>query len=162
MNIRKKILNLGFMNRYFGKKVVHVEAPHIFGEKLKKHLIKYKSKCYCITPVNYGYINSFFGINISERDFRNYLKRYYLSLKKAGINLQLHVHLSMFPKVLSYRKKEEMIKESYDFFVNDLGIIPKEIVFGWYASDKESEEIANKLNLRFIKEHLHVYDWWMK
>ncbi len=162
MNIRKKILNLGFMNRNFGKKVVHVEAPHVFGEELKKHLIKYKSKCYCLTPANYEYISSFCGVNRSKKYFENYLKNYYSILKKFGVNLQLHVHLSMFPKILSYEKKEKMIKKSYDFFVKELGIIPKEIVFGWYASDKESEEIAHKLNLRIIKEHLHVYDWWMK
>jgi hypothetical protein len=162
MDIKKKILNLGFTNRNFGKKVVHVEAPHIFGEKLRKHLMKYKSKCYCLTPANYEYINSFCGINMSKKDFSDYLREYYLSLKKIGINLQMHVHLSMFPEILPYVKKEKMIKESYDFFIKDLGIVPKEIVFGWYASDKESEEIVHKLNLKIRKEHLHIYDWWMK
>jgi len=162
MDVRKKILNLGFMNRTFGKKVVHVEAPHVFGENLKKHLLKYKSKCYCLTPTNYEYIDSFCGVNMSKKEFKNYLKEYYLSLKRMGIDLQIHVHLSMFPQLLPYRKKENMMKESYDFFVKDLGIVPKEVVFGWYASDKISEEIAHKLKLKVIKEHLHVYDWWMK
>ena len=162
MNIKKKILNLGFMNRNFGKKVVHVEAPHIFGERLKKHLMKHKSKCYCLTPTNYEYINSFFGITMSKKEFENYLKRYYLELKKGGINLQPHIHLSMFPRILTYKKKEKMIKESYNFFVKELKINPKEIVFGWFASDKDSEEIANRLNLKIIREHLHVYDWWMR
>lgn len=160
--IKKKFLNLGFTNRNFGKRVIHVEAPHMFGKELKKHLIKYKSKCYCLTPTNYEYIDCFFGINKTKKDFKNFLKEYYLSLKKLGINLQIHVHLSMFPSNLKYKKKEEMIKSAYDFFVNDLKITPREIVFGWYASDEDSEEIAKKLGLKIVGEHLHIYDWWMK
>ncbi len=162
MKLKKKFLNLGITNRNFGKKVVHVEAPHLFGRRLKKHLSKYKSKCYCLTPINQEYINSFFGGRISKKDFDKFFKEYYLSLKNLGINLQLHVHLSMFPKVLPYNKKKKMIQEAYEFFVRELEIKPKEIVFGWYASDKDSEEIARKLGLKIRKEHLHFYDWWLK
>jgi len=160
--IIKKIKNLVSLNKLFGKKVVHVEAPHLFGEELKKHLLRYKSKCYCICPSNFEYVNSFFGIKENKKEFSALLKKYFLSIKDKGINLQLHVHLSMFPEKLSFRKKEEMINSSYNFFMNELKIKPKEIVFGWYASDNDAEEIAKTLGLKVIKEHFHIYDWWLK
>ena len=158
--ISRKIKNLGFMNRRFGKKVVHVEAPHIFGEELKRHLEKYGSKCYCLCPENYDYV-SVFLLNMTRSQYKVFLKKYYLDLKKKGINLQLHVHLSMFPKNLSYKRKKFLIESAYNFFKKDLNIIPKDIVFGWYASDNDSRKIAGDLGLRIFNEHLHIYDWWL-
>lgn len=160
----KKIRNHGFINRNFGKKVVHVEMaylPEIQG-KLIKHLRKYRSKCYCICPSNYDLVNVSFGISLSRKEYYDILKEFYLKLKNRGINLQLHVHLSMFPKNLPLSKKENLLKSAYNFFVKELKIKPKEIVFGWYASDKESIEIVKKLGLKIINEHLHIYDWWLK
>ena len=162
MNLKKIFLNLIIMNRNFGKKVVHVESPHIFGEKLKKHLDKYHSKCYCICPANYEYVSSSFGIQMSRKKFYDFLKKYYLELKDKKINLQPHVHLSITPNTLPFKVKEKMMLSAYDFFVKELKIIPKEIVFGWYVSDKDSRAIAKKLNLKIVNEHLHVYDWWLK
>lgn len=161
-NLKKKIMNLRFTHKNFGKKVVHVEDPHLFGENLKKHLKKYNSKCYCLTPANYDYINSVSGITISKKEFSKFLKEYYLSLKKRGINLQPHVHLSKFPEFLPYSRKEKMIKEAYKFFTKELGIKPKEFVFGWYASDKDSENIVKNLGMKIIPSHFHIYDRWLK
>lgn len=162
MNIRTKILNLGVINRIFGKRTVHVEAAHLKRKELIKHIKKYKSKCYCICPSNYHFVQSNIGIPMSLKEYEKSLKECYLELKNLGINLQLHVHLSMFPEYLSNEEKKGLIIGAYNFFKTELKIIPKEIVFGWYASDKESEEMAHRLNLKIIKEHLHVYDWWMK
>lgn len=161
LKLKKKFLNLGFTNRNFGKKVIHVEAIYFMHEKLKAHLKKYNSKCYCIGPSNYEYSDSFFGVNMSKKKFRESLKKYYLELKKIGVDLQMHVHLAYFPKRLPYKKKREMIKSTYDFFVKDLEIIPKEIVFGWYRADEDARKIASELNLRIREEHLHIYDWWL-
>ncbi len=160
--IRRKILNLGFTNRNFGKKVIHVEAIHLTSEKLKKHLRKYHSKCYCICPENLTYSDAFFGVNMSKKEFYKTLKNKYLELKKMGINLQLHVHLAYFPEKLPYEKKKHMIESAYNFFIKELNITPREIVFGWYSSDRDSLNIAKNLGLRVRGEHLHIYDWWLK
>lgn len=162
MNPITKFKNLGISNRLFGKGVVHVEMPHIAKDRLIRHLKIYKSKCYCICPSNYDYVNSTFGITLPRKEFHDFLKDFYTQLKEMGIDIQPHVHLSMIPENLPYSVKKELIVSAYNFFKEDLGIIPTEIVFGWYASDKESREIARELNLKIINEHLHVYDWWMK
>ena len=99
---------------------------------------------------------------MSKKEFHTFLKDYYLFLKKMKINLQPHVHLSMFPENLKNSVKEKMILEARNFFIKDLNIEPKEIVFGWYASDKFSRKIAESFGMKVINEHLHIYDWWMK
>jgi len=76
--------------------------------------------------------------------------------------MQLHVHLSMFLKKMSKKRKEELINESFKFFVKEIGVIPTEIVFGWWSYDKESKKIAKSLGLKIIDKHYHVYDWWLK
>lgn len=159
---KMNLKNLGILNRMFGKRIVHIEAIHLTYEKLVKHLKKYKSKCYCITPSNYNLTKGYFGIEFSKKEYYNKLKRKYLDLKEMGVNLQLHVHLAIFPQELGYKIKKELIEDAYNFFISELNIIPKEIVLGWYASDKDSKEIAKNLGLKIIPEHFHIYDWWLK
>ncbi len=161
MDFKKKFLNLGITNRNFGKGVVHVEGIYFTHEEMKEHVKKYHPTCYCIGPINYEYSDSFFASNMTKKEFNDSLKKHYLELKSLGANIQMHVHLAYFPGRLSYSKKEEMIKSTYDFFVNYLGIVPKEVVFGWYKSDKDAEQIAHNLGLKVRREHLHVYDWWL-
>jgi len=157
-----KIKDLRFLNNLFGKKIIHLETPHIHGEKLLKHLKKYRDcKVYCLTPINYDFVNVEFGLKLSKKQYQKFLIEYYSKLKK-DCNLQLHVHLNQYPENLSNHQKEKMIKEAYSFFINQLKIKPTEIVFGWYASDKSSEDIAISLGLKIIRRHLHIYDRWIK
>ena len=158
MNIK----DIMFLNKIFGRNIIHVESPHIFRDKLTFFLEKYDSKCYCITPTNYLFVKANYGINYSEKEFREFLKEYYLELKEKGINLQLHVHLSINPKLLPYQEKKNKIEEAYLFFRNELDITPTEIVFGWWAYDEEAEEVTKRLDLKIIKKHLHIYDSWIK
>lgn len=159
--IKKKIKNHIRTNKAFGKKVVHVEMAHITQDKLTKHLEKHSSKCYCLGPSNYDYVNSHLGVTLSKEEYHENIKEYYLKLKAMGIDLQPHVHLSRFPENLSNNAKEKLIMDTYNFFINDLEIKPTEIVFGWYASDDFSRELANKLGMKVIGEHLHIYDYWL-
>jgi hypothetical protein len=155
------IKDLGFLNRLFGHKAIHVEAPHLFGKSLMNHLKKYNSVCYCICPSNYEFVKANFGLKMSKKEFFNFLQNYYRSLKLFS-NLQLHVHLSMFPKVLSFEDKKKLIEEAYLFFKEQVKKIPTEIVFGWYMADDEALMIAKNLKLKVVGRHLHLYDWWMK
>ena len=78
-----------------------------------------------------------------------------------GINLQLHVHISTMPALVSYEEKKRMINSAYGFFVKELKIVPTELVLGWYACDKEIEQIAQELGLIISPDHFHTYDWWL-
>jgi len=44
----------------------------------------------------------------------------------------------------------------------EIGIVLKEIVFGWYKWDKDCKKISDELNLKVINKHFHLYDWWLK
>lgn len=157
MNIK----NILVLNRLFGKGVVHVEAPHFTKNKLLEHVRKYKSKCYCICPVNYDFVKAEYGLNMDKKTYTKFLKEFYLKLKKMNINLQPHVHLSQLPENLSNSIKESRIKQAHSFFKNILSITPKEVTFGWYKYDPFSEKLAKKLGMKIISPHYHIYDWWL-
>lgn len=157
-----KITNRRFFHEKLGKGIIHVEAPHLTSESLIKHLKKYNSKCYCICPVNYSYVQSNFGSSLNQEQFEKFTKKFYLQLKEMGINLQLHVHLSIFPERMSFEEKSRIISSAFNFFKNELGIVPREIVFGWTTYDQDCLEICKRLNLEPIKNrHYHIYDFWL-
>ena len=151
------------LNKIFGRGLIHIEAPHLFKGKLLSYLQKNKSKCYCICPINFEYVMSNFGGVESENELKQKLKKIYLKFKEMGIFLQLHVHISMYPQMVSYKKKKRLIEGAYNFFLKELEIRPKEIVFGWWAYDQECQRICKRLNLKIInKKEFHIYDWWLK
>lgn len=145
-----------------GRNVIHVETPHISKDKLLSYAKKYKPKCYCITPVNYDFVAAEFGINKTRKEFEKELVKIYMKLKKTGADLQLHVHLTQFPEMLPNEKKKNMLKEAYDFFVDKIKIRPREVVFGWYASDAYIENFSKNIGLKIIGPHFHTYDRWIK
>ena len=147
------------LNHTLGKKVIHVETIYIdeHYSKLLEHVKKHRCKCYCIAPVNYDIINLQFVVGTAREKYASVLKERYDKLKKYA-DIQMHVHLAVLPQRLSKEEKEHLIKESYNFFVDELKIVPKEIVFGWFASDRESEEIAKSLGLKVIGPHYHLYE----
>jgi len=150
------------LNRRFGKSVIHVETPYLFGNRLLNHVKSRRGcKCYCLSPVNYDYVMAEFGISMSRQKYKLFLIKYYKELGRFS-DLQLHVHLSQYPDQLSEAEKKKRILDSYNFFVKDLGIQPKEILFGWYTSDRFSEEISRSLGLKIRGRHLHLYDRWIK
>ena len=53
-----------------------------------------------------------------------------------------------------------MMKEAVSWYKSKIGT-PKEIVFGWFKSDTFLEKLASKFNLKVVKEHFHIYDWWL-
>jgi len=157
MNIK----NIMILNRLFGNKVVHVEAPHLTKNKLLEHIKKYKSKCYCICPVNYDFVKAEYWLDIDKKTYAKFLKDFYLKLKAEGADLQPHVHLTQISGALPKKIREERIKKAYSFFKNELGITPKEMAFGWYQYDDFSEQLVKKMNMKIILPHYHIYDWWL-
>ena len=142
-----------------GKKVIHVETIYVdeHYSKLLEHVKTHKCKCYCIAPVNYDIIHDQFIIDKTREEYAAVLKERYNELKKYA-DLQPHVHLAVLPQRMSKEEKERMIREAHKFFVNELNITPNELVFGWFASDHESEDMAKSLGMKVIGPHYHIYE----
>lgn len=159
-----KIPLFTMLDKVLGKRFVHVETAYIdeHFSKLVEHAKKYRLKCYCITPVDYDFAKVEFGVNMSKREFSEILRKRYLELKKFDADLQLHVHVAILPEMLTKDRKRKKIHDAYNFFVEQLGIRPTEIVFGWFIGDEELREIAKELNLEVIDEHFHIYERWLK
>src|SRR3989338_9098181 len=104
-----EFFNRRIFHKILGKAIIHVEAPHLSERELLKHLEKYNSTCYCITPINYDYVRHDIGCSLSEKQFHDFLKNFYLTLKKKGINLQLHVHLSQILGKMPIWEKKRLI-----------------------------------------------------
>lgn len=159
-----KIPLITTLHKMLGKRAVHVETIHIdvHFAKLIQHVKRYRPKCYCITPEDYEFAKVEFGVTMSEMEFFELVKQRYLVLKDLGADLQLHVHVAVLPEMLTTARKRKKMYDSNNFFVDQLGIKPTEIVFGWLVDDNELRKIATELNLKVIGEHFHIYDRWLK
>ena len=149
------------LNKLFGKKEIHIECPQITEKKLIPFLLKYRPECYCLCPVNYAYIRIHFGMDMTKEAFKSYLKNFYLKMKKEGISLNLHVHVSRYPERTSNKIKRDMILQAYNFFKKELGIKPTKIIFGWYKYDEYCKKVCDELGLKIMGQNWHVYDFWL-
>jgi hypothetical protein len=148
-----------YQNRV-GRRVIHVESPHYNPEALVKYCQKYRPKCFCITPVNYDFLNVEYSAGMSYEKLGRFLKDLYPQMKEAGAELQLHVHVSQLPALLPIERKRALIENAFKFFKNELGIVPTEIIFGWFSWDKEMEDICKELGLRVVSWSPYIYDRW--
>jgi hypothetical protein len=157
------IYDFRILCRIFGKNTIHVEASHLdeIWNKLLNHINGKKPLCYVLTPANYEYIKSTFGTELTKEQLSKILKDRYTKLKQIGCKINLHIHLSMFPGLMSNKEKERIIKEAYTWFNSSIGK-PNEVLFGWYESDEFSDKIAENLGLKIRKDrHFHIYDYWL-
>jgi len=144
---------------------VHTEAifyEDVWDEIKDKMGQKEILKWYVMTPVNYNYFKSYFEVDYTKKEISKIMKERYLEMIREGEELQLHIHLHPTMKI-GYTKQEKRIKEAVEWFEKNLGFKPKEIVFGWWLWDDNSEMIAGKYNLKIIKfddyNAIHDYDW---
>ncbi len=147
---------------------VHTEAvfyDEVWKEIKKKILEKKVLKWYVMTPENYDYLKGYFNFSLSKKHLSEIMKKRYLEMIKQGEKLELHIHLHPIMKI-SVREQEELIKKSVQWFKSALGYPPREIVFGWWRWNENSEEIAEKYHLKIIKfddyNSIHDYDWVIK
>lgn len=130
---------------------IHCEAQHIpkFQQSLNHFLLKHNVSLYCITPVNKTFVEAHFG-KVTD-NFSRELERTYLSLLEIGHSINLHVHLTVLPNLLSCVEKERMICDAHQWMVN-IGLKPTELVLGWFNKEDGIEEISQKLGLRLVRE----------
>ena len=93
---------------------VHTEAVMIDSvwEKVKSEVRKNNVlRWYVMTPANVDYFKSEFNVNISKAKLSKILKERYKWMIKNGQKLELHIHLSMIAKNISYKEQENLFRE---------------------------------------------------
>lgn len=118
--IRNKIkARLERIERYRKMKTIHCEAIHddrMWGS-IQEVIRNERFLFFCVTPVNYKYVDVVFGIDLGHEDYSELLVRRYKFLEERGQRIELHVHLALLLHRLSYQKQESMISGSYEWMV---------------------------------------------
>jgi len=118
---------------------------------------------YVMTPVNYELFKTSFNVKLSKGKVSEIMKERYLWMKGHGAKLELHIHLSLTMKNMTYDEQDKMFKESLDWMKKELGIVPTEFVPGWWSYNKDTLKICKKYGLRMIYErdydYTHDYHW---
>ena len=139
---------------------VHTEMAWITYPMLLDLIRKVSTILFVITPVNYEYAVSVLGFRGSLEEFSDKLTEIYGTLAKYA-EMQLHIHLSLFPELLSRDVKENMIVSALEWG-SERGFRFSKVVFGWWKYDKAVEDICNSLGLKIVKRgeypHIHDYD----
>lgn len=144
---------------------VHTEAAFIdeVWEEIQKKVKKNEVyKWYLMTPANYDYFKGSFQTLLTKEEISNILKERYLWLKEKKQKIEIHIHLDLLAS-MKYQRQKEIIKESLRWFEKELGLRPKEVVFGWWMFNKDSERICKEMGLKIRKQNdfksLHDYNW---
>jgi len=128
---------------------------------------KCKQKCvkvwHVMTPINYELYKTSFNIKLSKKKVSEIMRERYLWMKNNGQNLQLHIHLSLTMKNMTYKEQDKIFKGSLDWMKKELKIIPSEFVPGWWSFNDDTLKLCKKYNLKMIYErdydYTHDYHW---
>jgi len=128
---------------------------------IKKFSLKHKAIWFVLTPENVDYVKVEMGFNGTKKKYEKIILKRYKWLQRHDQEIQLHVHLSMYPELIDKKEKERIITKAYKWLVSN-GFIPTKIVFGWWIYDDEMLEIAKNLGLKVVGyydyKHIHDYD----
>ena len=161
--IRNKIkARLERIERYRKMKTIHCEAIHddrVWGS-IQEVIRNERFLFFCVTPVNYKYVDVVFGIDLGHEDYSELLVRRYKFLEERGQRIELHVHLALLLHRLSYQKQESMIMGAYEWMV-ERGFKPAMFVPGWWSYNEDTVKIIKKLGLKLIlyKDYLYLHDY---
>lgn len=145
---------------------VHTEAIMMdeVWEKIKESTKKNNVKrWYIMTPVNYEYFKSSFNIKESKEKLSKIMKERYLWMINHNQRLELHIHLAMTMKYISYKEQEKLFNESLGWIKKELNLEVKEFVPGWWAYNKDTLKICQNKGLKMIfpkdYDYSHDYTW---
>ena len=110
-----------------------------------------------MTPVNEFIYRSSFNIKKSKKEIARIMKERYLWMKERGQRIELHIHLSLTMKNMTYAEQDKMFKESLDWMKKELGIVPKEFVPGWWSFNEDTIKLCKKYGLKMIRERDYDY-----
>lgn len=152
--------------RKIGKPLsIHCEALHI--PTVERALMQFlydrsranrRPTLFCLTPVNQLYVEGLFGQVNSGYEER--LQRIYTRLQLLGYSVQLHVHFTRIPGLLSVEAKEDLVCHGLEW-MESMGLKPSMLVLGWGSNEKGLEQIAKQLRLRLVKpaDYRVVHDY---
>ena len=116
-----------------------------------------------MTPVNYNLYKSSFNTKLPKGELSRIMKKRYLWMKSRGQNLQLHIHLSLTMKNMSYAEQDKLFKDSLVWMKKELDIVPSEFVPGWWSFNEDTLKLCKKYGLKMVKErdydYTHDYHW---
>lgn len=142
---------------------VHTETIHDkwVWKGIKKYSSKHKAIWFVFTPENIDYVKAQAGFKGTKKDYEKIILERYKWLQRHGQEIQLHIHLTMYPELISKTEKEKTIKKAYNWLVSN-GFNPTKIVFGWWIYDDDMVNISERLGLKVVGyydyKHLHDYD----
>lgn len=147
---------------------VHTESiylDYVWSEIKKRIKDKSIHTWYLMTPTNYEYFRGSLLEKRGKLEVSKIMKKRYLEMKKAGENLQFHVHLQIAMH-MTYEEQDLFFKEGLNWLKKEIGISPTEVVFGWWLYDENSVKLAKKYGLKIITyddyNSCHDYEWATK
>ncbi len=132
-----------------------------------------KAIWFVVTTANYDFVKAESGCMEDAKELERTVAERYKWLQAHGQQIELHVHLRVKMELYdSGREAAEDIRRKITDGVSWLksnGFNPKEIVFGWWSSDKTAEDFAAEQGLRTVRRldyyFIHDYDlldWYGK
>lgn len=154
-----------FVSR-FKPLTVHTEAIMVDSvwERIRERVEKGDvAKWYIMPPSNRDYYSSCFNVKMSPKKIEEIMIGRYKWMLEKGQKLELHVHLSLIMKNMSYKEQEKLIGDSVKWFEKNLGYRPKEFVAGWWVYDENTLKVLRKFDLKMILpkdyDYAHDYEW---
>ena len=118
---------------------------------------------YIMTPANFEYYKNSFNVKLSKNRISKLMRERYLWMKEKGEKLELHIHLSLTMKNMSYAEQEKLFNESIEWMRKEIGIVPTEFVPGWWSYNKDTLRLCKRFRLKMVNsfdyDYTHDYHW---
>lgn len=144
---------------------IHVET--IFRDQTWEAILKHINKpnqyntWYLTTPTNYTLFTKIWNPALTRTEYEQKLKTRYTKLKEMGENLQYHIHLTRDPNAMTPPTQIQTFDNGLEW-LNQLGIYPKKVAFGWWKASPTMKEYAKlrKMHItnRWDQHYCHDYD----
>lgn len=147
---------MGLLNIFQRKKnIVTVESIFIDEVWLEiQNLVNSKKikKWFIVTPVDYDYLKSLYNLQISKLDMANIMAQRYRWMLNQGQELELKIYLTRLANNISKEEQETKLNQALHFMAKGLKIKPGEVMFGWFAYNKDSKDLLIQNNLKLAEE----------
>lgn len=143
--------------KFFGKKRLVVSVESIFidevWEEIQKIVHRGKiRKWFIVTTANYNYLQSLYNLSISKLDLANLMAKRYNWMLQNGQELELRIFTTRLANNIDKQEQEIILKEALHFMAKGLKIKPTEVMFGWYAVNKDGKDLLQQYNLKLADE----------
>ena len=119
-----------------------------------KRLVESKKikKWFIVTPADYDYLKSIYNLQMSRLDMANIMAKRYKWMLEHGQELELKIYLTRLANNITKEEQEQRLRQALHFLAKGLKIKPSEVMFGWYASNRDSRELLEDYKLKLINE----------